>query len=275
MSGNVKNKKKKQFNYSFVLILVGIAFLLLVCLKLFFKKDYYTIESRVEKVNTTKITNNSDFKTIGWLRVQGTNLDMPIVWSSTKSTEYPVELKHFAWSLGNDEHFHNKINIMGHNIFNLSSQPKLTSDLYERFEELMAFTYYDFAKTNKYIQLTIDGKEYIYKIFSVGFISTGEMFVLPHYDDYKEKDIKYQLDLFKKYNLYNYDVDVNKDDSFISLITCTRFFGESKNVDFYVNGRLLRDGEKIDNYKVTKSDNYEEIEKILKGDGDNEEDDSL
>lgn len=275
MGRKKKNKGKTKKNNLVVLMLfvsLVILFLILTLCLMFVKKDYYKMESRLENVKKTVIDDGSDFETIGWLRVQGTNLDMPIVQSKSQSDDYPVELGSFVWSLNSDEKFHNKIDIMGHNIFNLSSTPKITSKQFQRFEELMAFVYYDFAKDNKYIQLTLDGKEYIYKIFSVDFISEAQITSFSSEDDYDKSDLDDYTKVLKKNSLYKYDIDVNSDDNLISLITCTRFFGINENVEFFVNGRLLRDGEKISNYKINKSKNYNKVKNRLKGDDENEED---
>lgn len=279
----MKKKKKKDNNglYSFIglFLLIGIMIVVMISLKVFdtsekSKKEQFKMESRVEKVLDTEVSEKSSFKTIGWLRIEGTNIDYPIVQSEERASDFPVELESYAWSLNFDDKFHNMINIMGHNIYNLSSTPKLHSSKFKRLEELMSFVYYDFAKDNRYMQLTIDGKDYIYKIFSVNFIASADTNSFPVVDDYSKEELKTQIDYYKKDSLYKYDVDVNEDDSLISVVTCTRFFGNEQNYDFFVNGRLLRDGEEIDNYKVTTTKNYKNIEKKLKGDG-NHEDDSL
>ena len=213
---------------------------------------------------------DSNYETIGWLRVQGTNLDLPIVRSDIEES-FTVELESFVWSENKDNKFNNNIIINGHNIFNLSKHPKLKSDLFHRFEELMSFMYYDFAKSNKYIQLTIDGKDYIYKVFSTGLVSPSEKTFFPNGDDIDKDDFKEYMERLEKLSFYNYDVDVNENDKLITLATCTRFYGADNKYEFYVTARLLREDEKIDNYKVTKGDNYKKIEEVLKGDDDNEE----
>ena len=236
------------------------------------KKELFKIETRVKNVEETDVFEDSSYKTIGWVRVEGTDIDYPVIYSSSKESDFPVELDSYAWSLNYGAGFHNMINIMGHNIFNLSSSPKVKSDKFKRFEELMAFSYYDFAKDNKYIQLTIGGKDYAYKIFSVGFVLTSGTTSFPLTDDYSEKEMKEHIDFLNKRSIYKYDVDVDEKDSLISLITCTRFFGRDVDYEFFVNGRLLRDGEKIEEYDVKTTDKYKDIEKILKGDGNDEED---
>ena len=275
-----KKKKKKENRQNLIKLMAGLCILLVIAIILviivkFNENDYYKIEPRAEMVKDIKIDEKIDFHSVGWLRVQGTKLDMPIVYSPSKSEFFPSEsdLKSYVWLLNDDSKFHNHMYIMGHNYLNLSSTPKITSDSFYRFEELMAFVYYDFAKKNKYIQLTIDGKDYLYKIFSVGFVKTYKAIEMSDEKDLPKDEMKDYLDLLQEGNIYNYNVDVNENDDIITLATCTRFFGPDSNYEFFVNGRLLRDDEKINNYSVKKNKNYKKIEKKLKGDGGNEDDD--
>lgn len=270
---NIKKTTKQLKN--FTILGIGIAVLLIVLLLyLVFanRGDYYKVDSRVDKVDSSKKFKDTDYRTIAWLRVQGTKIDLPIIHSDDPTKEFPVDVEKFAWSENEDVGFHNMIRIQGHNVFNLSSHPEKSGDNFTRFEELMSFIYYDFAKDNKYIQYTIDGKDYVYKIFSTSFVSKAKKTFTPDEDDVSKKTIKTQIEGFKENSIYDYDVDVNENDKIITLATCTRFYGPNDGYYFYVVGRLLRDGEKIDNYKVTKNKSYNKIEKILKGDEENEED---
>ena len=271
-----KNNKKlenaKRIAYASIAIsIIVILALLALLVKDLFAKDYYKVDSRIDNVKNAKEIKNSNFKTIGWLKVQGTDIDVPIVYNNDLNEDFPVELEDFVWSENIDEKFHDVIRINGHNIFNLSAKPKIKDKDFHRFEELMAFVYYDFAKENKYIQLTIDGKDYVYKIFFAGFVEEDNLEFLMKHDDFTKKQMKEYLKFFKDKNLYNYGIDVNETDKLISLSTCTRIFGADKNTDFYVLGRLLREDERINNYRVTKSDNYKKVEKVLKGDDDDED----
>ncbi len=265
-----KRHRKKEIKQAKLIciigVLVAIILLLLLFRLLFGNREIYKIESRTNNIAKVVKTDTSDYDTIAWLRVQGTNIDYPVILGKQKEFQYPVQQKKYAWLMGNDKEFHNKINIMGHNIFNLSSHPKKHSDDFDRFEELMAFVYEDFAKENKYIQLTMNGKDYVYKIFSAGFTSSSSMILLPDGENDAD-DINKQLKLFNKISLYDYDVDVKTEDRYISLVTCTRFFeNKDTNIYFVVSGRLLRDNEKISDYKVSANANYDEIKKILESD---------
>lgn len=274
-----KLRKKKLLQKNILLIVLLVVLIICLFLLMLFQmfvhfKDYYSIESRVSNISMMSNQNKENYRTVGWVRVQGTNLDLPVLSGIDDNTHFPVEMERYVWNVNNDGKFYNKMNIMGHNIFNLSSQPKLTSDDFKRFEELMSFVYYDFAKDNKYIQLTIDGKNYLYKIFAVDFINAVDVDMFPT-GNYSKEDLQYQINLFQENNLYDYDVDVNADDQLISLITCTRFYGNDNYIDFVVSGRLVRENEKIDNYSVKKTHRYDEVEKILKGDDDNESESSM
>lgn len=230
-----------------------------------YKKPYKS-ESRVEQLKKVKLNGETGYKPIAWLKVDGTNLDMPIVYTEKRGENFPVQLESFAWTIKKFDKDSTYYDIIGHNIFNLSAHPKLKSDTFDRFEELMSFVYYDFAKNNEYIQLTVGEKDYTYKIFAVGFIDKGTISFFPDNSNPSKSERKHLIEMIEDYNLYKYDVDVNANDKIISLSTCTRFYGANDNIEFFVFGRLLRDNENTSYYKVTKSNNYKKVEKKLKGD---------
>lgn len=267
-----KNKKNNKINFyqSFGLLFIGIivivSLLVFAFMKLFPKPDYYKVTSRVDKVKSTVIDYPEDpLKTVGWIQVQGTNIDYPVVHKETFDS-YPGHITGYGWLNNYDPGVHKHIGISGHNIYNLSSKPKLESKYFERFESLMSFVYYDFVKDNKYIQLTMDGKEYVYKIFAVSFLSNDEKLVLPLNEDYNDKELDDYIKLIKKKSIYDFDVDVNQNDKIISVITCTRFYGLTDNKDFRIVGRLIRKNEDITNYSVKRNKNYVQVEEKLKGD---------
>lgn len=266
-------KKNKKFLKLYIIILVILLIVLFVFLGKYiynsFKK-YYVLESRFEELEKAKEKDNDKFHTIGWLKIQGTNIDFPILKGVSENVDSPVELESFGWVYGFDEEYHNVMNIYGHNVFNLGPSPKLKSDNFKRFEELMNFIYYDFAKDNKYIQLTINGKEYIYKIFSVSILYAGDVVLFPK-DEYTVSEKDKYLKQLQKNNLYKYNLDINKNDNIITVTTCTKFFGTDSYRNILVSGRLLRDGEKLNDYSVKKDSNYKKVEEILKGDDGNEE----
>ncbi len=276
MSWRKKKKEIKKIKHKAGLIIclmfaAVIGLIILLTIKIVNSNNkLYKVESRVETLKNVKPIENSNFKTIGWLKVEGTNIDLPIVYSDNDNEDFPVQLESFGWAKKKFDKNSTYFDITGHNIFNLSSTPKIKSDMFKRFEELMAFVYYDFAKDNEYIQLTVDNKDYIYKIFSVGFIDKSVASFFPIKSDIEKDDINELIKVFKEKSLYKYDISVNANDKIISLSTCTRFYGANSDTEFYVVGRLIRDDEKINHYKVIKNKKYEQVLKKLKGDENNE-----
>ena len=266
-------KKVSENKLGNILVFLGCLIFIIVCAFLYqrtFSNRYFKVDSRVKNVKSAEKV--EDYDTVGWLKVQGTNIDFPVVSSQDDSNPYPVDPAGYGWVIKRDAKYDDVVNINGHNIFNLSSNPRKMAKEFTRFEELMSFVYYDFARENKYIQYTHDGKDYIYKIFAVDFVPIVDMNIFLIQDGKYTKDaIKEQISLYKKQSLYNYDVEVSENDKIVSLTTCTRFFGEENKYDFVVSGRLLRDDESISDYNVIKNnDNYNRIEKIMKGDEINE-----
>ena len=270
-----KNTKHLYFVLLFLLFILIILMCILLTKKLFFNKsDYYKLVSRVNNISESKDT--GDYSTVGWLKIQGTNIDYPVIFSKTDDYEYPFTLESYAWPTSSDGKLHNITQIDGHNWMNLGSNITKHSDDFKRFEELMDFVYFDFAKENLYFQYTTDGKDYLYKIFSTTFVTSREssLYLDDGYDD-KDELLDHISDL-KEFSIYDYDVDVNEYDSVISLRTCSKFFGNEEEVyDFIVSGRLVREDEKIDSYSVRRNKNYESVYEILKGDDINDTEENI
>ncbi|MBQ6134980.1 MAG: sortase [Bacilli bacterium] len=268
-------KKAKKGKKKIIFLLIGIPILLIIVLLIILgllnspKEDYYKIKPRTDKAEGEYNGETYSYKKVGWIQIQGTSIDLPVLYSF--DVRYPVELEGYAHMTKYYPGFHNHMEVGGHNIFNLSAHPKIESEDFVRFEALMAFVYYDFVKENKYIQLTYGGKEYLYKIFMVGFIPDTTAYRLPFDIDYTEDQMKEFLEKIENHNIYNFNIDVSTKDSVLVLNTCTRFFGQDSDQSFYVVGRLVRDNEKINNYSVSKNKNYKEVEKILKGSEENED----
>ena len=269
------SKKKKKYNQRTRNFIMAIGLLICCCIMLtilFYEKVYnkeiYKIESRVENISKEKKKDEDGYKTIGWLRVQGTNIDTPII-NYTTEDGTRLDKENFLWNINGNEKLYNKVNILGHNILNLSSNPLSGKEYFTRFEDLMSFVYPEFVENNKYIQYTIDGEDYVYKIFAVYFIKQYKLDV-KNKSNYTEENLDKHIDYIKSESIYDFDVDVNGSDQIISLITCTRMFGPNTSKEFVVTGRLVRDNEKMSNYTFETNANYKEIEEIMEGDDKNE-----
>lgn len=268
--GKIKVRKKLRKNKKDFLLVYGLIGLsiLFVFFMIFFlvgnNNSIFKVESRDELFKEAKENDTNQFKTIGWVKVQGTNIDYPVIKILDEEYGHPVGGESYAWSINEGSKVEKKMDISGHNILNLSSNPVKKDEMFIYFEELMNFVYYDFAKENQFIQLHINGEEYIYKIFSINFLKPFDVNSFAR-NGYENDEINDFLNVLDKGNLYDYDVDANEDDKFISLYTCTKFFGNEMNANFVVTGRLLRDNEKIELSAIEKTEKYDDIVEIMKG----------
>ncbi len=245
-----------------VYIIVGIIILFLILFKIqsILFCDYYKIEDRTKKIKTTKM---NGYNVIGWIRVQGTtNIDLPIIYNNGES-DLTDPSYNFAWNKYKLNKLQKITTIFSHNMLNVSSKPLINNENHKRFEQLMNFVYYDFVKKNKYIEYTFNNKNYLYKIYSVSFQEESNYEYENSFPN-SEKTKKY-INNAKEKSIYNFDVDMNENDTLLTLVTCTRFFGD-KNYSFVVDARKVRKNEKVKNYKVSKSKEYKKIFNRLKGD---------
>lgn len=233
------------------------------------KDSTFKIEDRVSKMNSEKKKDSNNYDTIAWLRVEGTNIDYPIVYDKSNTYKNPIEKTAFGWLNSDNEKYKNNLTIDGHNLFNLGV-PKIHSDKFYRFEELMAYSYYDFAKENQFIQLTMGGKEYLYQIFAVGFLYDIDFRLLPG-NNVDKKEQQQHINFLKEKSIYKYDIDVDSNDNILNVATCTRMFGQDMQTNFVLSAKLVKD-KKNTIKPIHKTKKYDKIELILKGsENDNEE----
>lgn len=268
-----KKLTKKQKRQLARLALACLAFILVISIPvgliIFFTNNadgatFKTVD-RVKHIKKEKKKEKDakGYATIGWLRVQGTNIDAPIIKYDSMEGMEEVNKEDFLWNEYPEEKIQKRVNIQGHNILNLSAKPEVGLDYFTRFENLMSFVYIDFAKENQYIQYTVDGENYLYQIFAVYF---DEVYNLDLYnpDEYSDEEVEEFIQRSLDKSLYKYDVEVNKNEKVISLITCTRMYGNDKK-QFLVVGKMIDNDSKTTNYEVKENSNYKEVKKLMKG----------
>ncbi len=268
-----KKLTKKQKRQLARLALACLAFILVISIPvgliIFFTNNadgatFKTVD-RVKHIKKEKKKEKDakGYATIGWLRVQGTNIDAPIIKYDSMEGMEEVNKEDFLWNEYPEEKIQKRVNIQGHNILNLSAKPEVGLDYFTRFENLMSFVYIDFAKENQYIQYTVDGENYLYQIFAVYF---DEVYNLDLYnpDEYSDEEVEEFIQRSLDKSLYKYDVEVNKNEKVISLITCTRMYGNDKK-QFLVVGKMIDNDSKTTNYEVKENPSYKEVKKLMKG----------
>ncbi len=244
-------------------ILISVIALVVVFILFISFREYYSVSDRIDKIKA-----KSDYPVIGWVRVQGTNIDNPVLYANENQLNvYDIDIDYsFAWRNITTNKLNDRTVILGHNIRNVSSKPLINQKEFNNFENLPSFLYYDFVKDNKYIQYSVGDNNYLFKIYAV-YMTDSEKFNYSEYLDKNER--KEYIQLVKKNSYFDFDLDVSDTDKLISLVTCTRFYGASAT-SIVVEGRMVRKDEKINNYSVKENKNYKEIKKIMKGDEEDE-----
>lgn len=258
---NKKKRNKKKYSLVITLIISILIIIIVIYTKTI---PIYNVSDRTQILVKKQ---NEDDTVFAWLKVQGTNIDYPIVYSDTEKFEQGEYDYDYLWTNSYSTKLNSRVIVWGHNIRNVSSKPLINQKDFNYFENLPSFLYYDFVKDNKYIQYTINGKNYLYKIYAVSMIDKSKF---NHNEYMVEKEKKEYINQTIKESYFKFDVDIGKNPNLITLATCTRFFGNDVLV-IKIDGVKVEDNEKIRNYKVTKNNkNYNKIEKIMKGDDKNE-----
>lgn len=242
---------KKIFKISILILIIILITTAIVLLFISSDKKAYAIETRIEQLNEEK---ENDIAIIGWIKVQGTDIDYPIVKSEINMTEINQVFDRI-WQSRNYKDGENRRVFYGHNYLNVSSEPLIVNKNHKRFEQLMSFTYYEFAKDNLYIQFTHDNVDELYKIYAITFLYRDE----EDGRSYNKKELNDYIKKAKEQSLYDYNIDVNENDILIALMTCTRYFGTYGKTQFRIDARKVRTNEKIRKYSVEKSRNYDII----------------
>ena len=106
----MRRKKKKTKSKKIVLILLillGLFILIIVN-----SREYYKIEDRTKNVKKEKEKDVDMIKTVGWVKVQGTNIDAPIIYYSPRfdNTKDDEGKDNYAYTNSRQEILYNKVN---------------------------------------------------------------------------------------------------------------------------------------------------------------------
>lgn len=239
---------KKRVTIGIILLLI--ISIIFVSFSLFKNKPKEKIVLNFEDgiKNLEKLEEN-ELRKYGWLQIQGTLINVPILLGT--NSDYS-----FGWISTRSIGMKTREVLVGHNVLNVSSTPMVNNSILSDFEDLMAFSYYDFAKDNMYVSFSENGENKIYVIYAVGFFDYG-------YDNSDglntDSEISDYIKMVKDNSIYKYDVDVNKDDNILTIKTCTRYFGVDEKQQFQIDVREVRENEEIVKYNVKKTKVYKEL----------------
>ncbi len=263
MIESIRNKKNLYIILIFLLVILALCYLFRVLDVKKYLIPIYKVEDRTSQIKKAE-EKYKDEDVVGWIRVQGTNIDYPIV-RNYQDMEIRERGFDHVWVNSNIKPLPDYFSIIGHNVRNVSKHPIIGDKNMNRFEQLMSFIYYDFNQDNKYIQVSIGKKNYLYQIFSVAIVPDYK--INYRTTSYTKKQKRELIEESMKDSYFKYDIEVSENDKIISLVTCTRFNGFTSD-DFKIDAKLVENEKKGYNYSVSESKNYKNIKKILEGDGD-------
>ncbi len=255
MIESIRNKKNLYIILIFLLVILALCYLFRVLDVKKYLIPIYKVEDRTSQIKKAE-EKYKDEDVVGWIRVQGTNIDYPIV-RNYQDMEIRERGFDHVWVNSNIKPLPN--------VRNVSKHPIIGDKNMNRFEQLMSFIYYDFNQDNKYIQVSIGKKNYLYQIFSVAIVPDYK--INYRTTSYTKKQKRELIEESMKDSYFKYDIEVSENDKIISLVTCTRFNGFTSD-DFKIDAKLVENEKKGYNYSVSESKNYKNIKKILEGDGD-------
>lgn len=258
-------KKKMIIALSILIVIVAIA-LVFVYYKVNFRTSDFAVLDETDKIEDAKQYGD---EVVGWLRVEGTNIDLPLI-KINEDTDVYNDAYDFAWTNSIPDGTGNRPAYISHNVRNVSRNPIVGDDTMTRFEQLMSFIYPDFIKDNQFIEFTdSEGDTSLYRIYAVALLEDDQNASFS--DTYTDEEQRRYIKKAKRESMYDIDVDVNEDDLMLTLFTCTRFYGAYTSYSFRVDARKLREGEDKIYAKVETNKNYEKIKERMEEGENNEE----
>lgn len=209
---------------------------------------------------------NKDVK--GWFYVPNTNMNHPVTFSNVnnnyylyrdwRGNDYTGKIDWRNWSQYPDGATYldyrtvigdtwltssRNMVLYGHNWNNLRD-PMVIGDVkgYSMFAQLPSYTSVEFASQNPHIYYSLGDNEGIWRVFAAGYCVTTPYFFYNNPNPTKEAMLATAND-WKLRSHLTFDVDVNENDRFLTLTTCTRRYGSYETQRYVVVARLLRPGE--------------------------------
>ena len=202
---------------------------------------------------------------MGWLKIPNTNINYPVVMNddnlyyNSKGYYKEPSKNGVIWGdcwnkTGNSSQISKNNIIYGHNWTNVSSNPKIGRAQDVMFGQLTSFHHLGFAQKTPYIHYSTEDEAMTWKVFAAFYTETPLDYLIQN--DSTDAYMRNMINEAKARSLHQYDVKVDENDKILTLITCTRAYGQTANQRFVVMARLMRPGEKIEEVKITAHNNF-------------------
>lgn len=193
-------------------------------------ESYAQIRLEKENENNNNLYNKyEDYR--GWIKVDNTNIDYPIVQGKDNSFYLDKDInKNYVSSgsifmnyLNNGFNDENTI-LFGHHMRNKTMFAQL-----EKYKEK------EFFQNDNDIKIEVENDKVLtYKVFSVYVTDANDNYIKTNFDN--KSEYKEFLDKIKNKSIYKSDINVDENDKIITLSTCSYKFNDARMV---VHGKLL------------------------------------
>lgn len=173
---------------------------------------------------------NSD--TVGYIYVKGTNISYPVVQASDNKYYLNHSINHqknnAGWIFMD---YHNKLDGNDRNII-LYGHNRVDGIMFGTLKNTLKSDWYD-NKDNLVVQFITEDNIYKYQVFSVYKIKAEDYYIQTEFED----NFKEFADTLKKRSVHDFDIELNEDDSIITLSTCVGF----SDTRLVLHAKLIKD----------------------------------
>ncbi|MCC0684322.1 class B sortase [Clostridioides sp. ZZV14-6345] len=217
-------KKLYKLIINITLILVIIYSTLNICLKLTKYNHNNKISLQLQEIENKKedlSKINKDFKF--WISIDNTNINYPVVQS--KDNSYYLDKNFYKENSISGTLFMDYRNktLNGHNMKNntmLNNLNKFKDD--------------NFFKENNQIKITMNGKKFLYNIFSVYIVDSDYDYLKTNFD--RQLEFQNYINTITSKSLHKSPIKLNSSNKIVTLSTCTYEFDNARIV---IHGKLI------------------------------------
>lgn len=169
---------------------------------------------------TELLTKNKD--TVGWIKVNGTNINYPIV----QSTDNNYYLKHAFDGSANDagwiyaDYRNDMVNFDKNTV--IYGHSRLDTTMFGSLKNILESNWYD-NKDNHIIKLSTPTENTLWQVFSVYTIEAESYYITTEF--YSDEQYQTFLDTLKNRSSVTFSATVNTNDKILTLSTCKDNFG--------------------------------------------------
>lgn len=157
---------------------------------------------------------NSDI--VGWIKVNGINIDYPVVQSKNNSYymthNFEKNYNAAGWIFVD---YKNKLDGTDKNIV-IYGHNRRDGSMFSSLKNVLKKDWYT-NEENKIVNFITEEKNYKYEVFSIYQVEEEDYYIQTKFNDTAFKKF---INTLKKRSIYNFNTEVNENDSILTLSTC-------------------------------------------------------